>query len=54
MKHKHCCKECANSGRGEIEKIMECKLLTPEERVAIVHGRRIKAITVNHKYRREG
>ena len=44
MKHEQCCKECAQNQEGELEKIIACKLLSPNEKASIIEARRIKKL----------
>ena len=44
MKQNRYCKKCTNSEQDDDEKILECKLLTPEERIAIIQQRHYRGI----------
>jgi hypothetical protein len=41
MKDEHCCEKCAQNQEDELEKIISCKLLTPNEKASIIEARRI-------------
>ncbi len=44
MKHEQCCEKCAQNQEDELEKIISCKLLTPNEKASIIEARRIKKL----------
>jgi len=45
MKDEHCCEKCAQNQEDELEKIISCKLLTPNEKASIIEARRITKLT---------